>query len=161
MIVHAGLVARRIGGRWRGVLIEGPSGGGKSDLALRALDDGFVLVADDRVRLFAAQGRLFGRAPEPLAGLIEARGVGVIRAPFLPFAAIALCARCVDDPAAVDRLAGETPCERLGVALPAIDIWPFAASAPAKLAAALERLGAGAQAEYSARFAPPSGREGA
>ncbi|HXV01375.1 MAG TPA: HPr kinase/phosphorylase [Caulobacteraceae bacterium] len=161
MIVHAGLIARRIGGPWRGVLIEGLSGGGKSDLALRALDHGFVLVADDRVRLFTSEGRLFGRAPEPLAGLIEARGVGILRRPFLPFAAVTLVVRCVAEPAAVERLPEPGRAEHLGVTLPAIDIWPFEPGAPGKLAAALERLGAGARQGYEARFAPPSGREGA
>ena len=58
MIRHAGLIARRMGGVWRGVLIEGPSGAGKSDLALRALDQGFRLVADDRVVVWTDAGRL-------------------------------------------------------------------------------------------------------
>jgi serine kinase of HPr protein (carbohydrate metabolism regulator) len=49
MILHAGLVALRLAGFWRGALICGPSGAGKSDLALKALDAGFRLVADDRV----------------------------------------------------------------------------------------------------------------
>jgi serine kinase of HPr protein (carbohydrate metabolism regulator) len=48
MIRHAGLVATRLGGRWRGALIEGPSGTGKSDLANRMIATGFRLVADDR-----------------------------------------------------------------------------------------------------------------
>ncbi len=87
MIVHGGLIARRLGEHWRGVLIEGPSGAGKSDLALRALERGFSLVADDRVRLFVSGGRLYGRAPSALAGLIEARGIGVTRRPFVAFAA--------------------------------------------------------------------------
>ena len=77
MILHAGLIAARIAGFWRGVLIEGPSGSGKSDLALRALSQGFRLVADDRVVVWASGGRLFGRAPEILNGLIELRGLGV------------------------------------------------------------------------------------
>ena len=51
-------------GGWRGALIEGPSGAGKSDLALRALDAGFRLVADDRVVVWTSGGRLFGRAPD-------------------------------------------------------------------------------------------------
>src|SRR3954468_23707618 len=84
VIVHAGLIARRSGGPWRGVLIEGPSGSGKSDLALRALEAGFRLVADDRVVLWASEGRLFGRAPETLFGLIEVRGLDVIRVEALP-----------------------------------------------------------------------------
>ncbi len=81
MILHGGLIARRQNGFWRGALIEGASGSGKSDLALRAIDQGFRLVADDRVVVFPAGGRLYGRAPETLAGLIEVRGVGVIGAP--------------------------------------------------------------------------------
>ncbi len=54
MILHAGLVALRLEGVWRGALIAGPSGVGKSDLALRAIEAGFRLVADDRA---AAAGR--------------------------------------------------------------------------------------------------------
>ena len=72
MILHAGLVARRQDGYWRGVLIEGASGAGKSDLALRALDHGFRLVADDRVVVWASGGALYGRAPDSLAYLGEA-----------------------------------------------------------------------------------------
>ena len=69
MIRHAGLVALRWRGDWQGVLIEGPPGSGKSDLALRALTEGFRLVADDRVLLWTSGGRLWGRAPDVLAGL--------------------------------------------------------------------------------------------
>ena len=155
MIVHGGLIARRIGGDWRGVLIEGASGAGKSDLALRAIEAGFTLVADDRVLLFVTAGRLFGRAPDPLAGLVEARGVGVLRRPSRPFAAIALRACCVAGPGAVERMARGLKTERLGVLVPTLDIWPLEASAPAKLAAALEHLGPRAQQGYLARFAPP------
>ena len=90
-IRHAGLIARRIRGRWLGALIEGPSGAGKSDLALRALDRGFRLVADDRVLVWAADGRVFGRAPAPLRGLIEARGLGVIPVEPVAFAEIGQC----------------------------------------------------------------------
>ena len=78
MILHAGLIARRLNGYWHGVLIEGPAGAGKSDLALRALDLGFRLVSDDRTQVFAALGRLFGRAPDSLSGQIEVRGLGVV-----------------------------------------------------------------------------------
>ena len=76
MIVHAGLIAQFDRGAWRGVLIEGVSGAGKSDLALRALASGWVLVADDRTLVWVSGGRLYGRAAPALAGLIEARGLG-------------------------------------------------------------------------------------
>ena len=154
MILHAGLIARRVRGCWRGVLIEGPSGCGKSDLALRALSRGFRLVADDRVLAFVNDGRLYGRAPDALAGLIEARGVGVVRREHLPFAAIALRAQCVGKPDEVERLPDLELCEVLGHSLPTLAIWPFEPSAPAKLTAALEHLGGGAQQGYLARFAP-------
>lgn len=98
MIVHAGLVARRAGGLWRGALIEGPSGAGKSDLALRLLALGWRLVADDRVLLWSSGGRLYGRAPDPLHGLLEVRGLGVLSEPASPFAEVALLATAVSEP---------------------------------------------------------------
>lgn len=76
-ILHATLVTRLQAGDWRGVLLCGPSGVGKSDLALRLIADGWWLVADDRVLVWTDGGRLFGRAPPTLAGLIELRGQGV------------------------------------------------------------------------------------
>jgi serine kinase of HPr protein (carbohydrate metabolism regulator) len=161
MIRHAGLIARRIAGQWRGVLIEGPSGVGKSDLALRALALGFRQVADDRTVVFVSQRRLFGRAPPTLAGLMEVRGVGVLQAPALAFAEIVLAARCVSSPAAVERLADPATEVILGVEIPVLDFWPLGPSAPAKLAGALERLGARPQPEYQARFASPGRRVGA
>ncbi len=94
MILHAGLIARRSSGHWRGVLIEGASGSGKSDLALRALERGWSLVADDRTLIWRYGCRHWGRAPDTLAGLIEARGLGIVAADRLPFAEIALVVRC-------------------------------------------------------------------
>lgn len=70
--VHASCVA--IGGR--GVLLVGPSGSGKSDLALRLIDGGAELVADDRVALRLADGRPVADAPPALAGLLEIREIG-------------------------------------------------------------------------------------
>ena len=76
LLAHASAVA--IGGR--AVLIQGASGAGKSGLALRLIALGASLVADDRVVLERAGGGIRARAPEPLRGLIEARGVGLLRA---------------------------------------------------------------------------------
>lgn len=133
MIIHAGLIARRDRGPWRGVLIEGPSGSGKSDLALRALDQGFRLVADDRVLLWTSGGRLFGRAPETLAGLLEVRGLEVI-----PMEALALCEIVLAvRPDPPERLAEPKAATHLGVEIPLIDLDFREASAPAKLGRAL------------------------
>jgi serine kinase of HPr protein (carbohydrate metabolism regulator) len=139
VIRHAGLIAARQDGRWRGVLIEGPSGAGKSDLALRALDHGFRLVADDRVALWVSDGRLFGRAPDTLAGLIELRGVGVLGAAALPFSEVALIARC----GAPERLPDLKTAEVLGVALPVVTLAALEISAPAKLRRALAMFDGG------------------
>ncbi|THD57929.1 MAG: HPr kinase/phosphorylase [Phenylobacterium sp.] len=130
---HAGLIARRLGGVWLGVLIEGPSGAGKSDLALRALDRGFRLVADDRVALWAVGNRLFGRAPPALEGLIEVRGLDVVRVDALPLARVALAARC----GTPERLPDPAETRICGVSLPRIEIDPREPSAPAKLSRAL------------------------
>ena len=138
MILHAGLIAARLGGAWRGVLIEGPAGAGKSDLALRALDQGFCLVADDRVLLWTAEGRLFGRAPESLAGLLEVRGLDVIDVGALPFAEIALIARS----GTPDRVPETRSEALLGIATPLIELDPLEASAPAKLRRALSHFDA-------------------
>jgi serine kinase of HPr protein (carbohydrate metabolism regulator) len=141
VIRHAGLIALRQGGLWRGALIEGPSGIGKSDLALRALDAGFRLVADDRVAVFASGGRLYGKPPETLAGLLEVRGLGVVDCAALPFCEIVLAIRCVADPAAVERLPEPRFAAIMGVSVPVFDLWPREPAAPAKMGRMLRSLG--------------------
>jgi len=136
---HAGLIAARSGGAWRGVLIEGSPGSGKSDLALRALDAGFSLVADDRVLLWTCAGRLFGRAPDALAGLIEVRGLQVERVLALPLAEVALVVRC----GAPERMPEPRFTEIAGVRTPLIELDPREASAPAKLGRALSHFDGG------------------
>jgi len=140
MIRHAGLLALRLGGDWRGVLIEGPSGAGKSDLALRALDAGWALVADDRTLLWTSGGRLFGRAPDTLAGLIEARGLGVLPQAGRAYAEIGLIARCAlsDE---VERSHNDAVEVILGASVPVVRLAALEASAPAKLSRALTHLG--------------------
>ena len=154
MILHAGLIARRVSGLWLGVLIEGPAGSGKSDLAMRAIATGFRLVADDRVSAFTSDGRLYGRAPEALAGLIEVRGVGVIPRCVLPYSRIALRLRCASRPDVIERLPAEEFTHILGVNMPTVTLWALEASAPHKVSATLERLGAAAQQGYQPPFAP-------
>ena len=143
MIRHAGLIALRLGRDWRGVLIEGPSGSGKSDLALRAMDEGFRMVADDRVLVWASGGRNFGRAPDTLHALMETRGAGVLPVAALPFCPIVLAVRCEGSPEAVERMpAGETLDLPAGP-VPIRSLWPFDRAAPAKLHRLIEHLGHG------------------
>ena len=72
--------------RWlgKGVLICGPSGSGKSDLCLRLSESGAELVADDQTIVENRDGKLFARCPDPLRGLLEVRGIGIIETPFVP-----------------------------------------------------------------------------
>lgn len=84
--IHASCVA--VGGR--GVLILGPSGRGKSSLALQLIALGAALVADDQVTLQREGDDLVARCPDRIAGLIEARGVGLLRAKPVPRAAVGL-----------------------------------------------------------------------
>jgi serine kinase of HPr protein (carbohydrate metabolism regulator) len=75
------LHASAVGLDGKGVLLLGRSGRGKSDPALRLIDAGAVLIADDQVRLWRAGDRLIADAPPALAGLIEVRGLGIMRLP--------------------------------------------------------------------------------
>lgn len=66
----------------KAALILGPSGSGKSGLALSMMALGATLVADDRVILEARGGDVWASPPDPIAGLIEMRGIGLLHAPF-------------------------------------------------------------------------------
>lgn len=86
----------------KGLLILGKSGAGKSSLALAMIALGAGLVADDRTTIARLDGQLIASAPEPLQGLIEARGIGLIRLPFITQIALKVA---VDlDQAESDRL---------------------------------------------------------
>jgi len=160
LIRHAGLVALRLDGRWIGALLEGASGAGKSDLALRCLDAGFRLVADDRTLVWASGGALYGRAPDVLSGLIEARGVGIIADSPVWLAKIVLLAACVPDGKAIERLP-DPICETIaGIALPRLELHALEASAPAKIGRAMQHLGVAGQQAYQARSLGGRGRAG-
>lgn len=110
-VIHASCVAQ--GGR--AVLIRGASGAGKSSLALELMARGAELVADDRVILTREGGALIARAPETLAGMIEARGVGILNARPAGSAPVALV---VDlDHLETDRLPPQRSTNLLGVSL--------------------------------------------
>ena len=126
-----------IGGR--AVLLRGPSGTGKSDLALRLIDAGARLVADDQCELWREGDAILVRAPEPIAGLIEVRGIGIMQRRGAAEAPLALIADLVA-PQHVERLPEPRSETILGLAIPLIALAPFEASAPAKLRLALARL---------------------
>lgn len=129
----------------RAVLLRGEAGAGKSDLALRFLalppegEARPMLVADDQVWIAAhAQGAPIASPPPALAGKIEVRGIGIVEVPFLEQAELRLVCDLVDEKD-VPRMPPE-PFERTeiaGIALPALRLAPFEASAPLKLKIAL------------------------
>lgn len=76
--VQATVVALRRDGGWAGVALTGPSGVGKTGLALRLMAQGWQLVADDAALVWTSGGQLWARAPRATSGLIEARGLGLM-----------------------------------------------------------------------------------
>lgn len=139
---HATAVA--IGGR--GVLIRGAPGSGKSSLALSLLQDcaEACLVGDDRVILAREGGAVIASPPPELAGLLEARGLGILRLPFRS-APLALVVDLVPE-AECPRLPG--PAEQsaiiAGAELPRFFVPVGSAAATARIKAALELLRPGA-----------------
>ena len=120
--IHATAVA--IGGR--AVLLTGPPGSGKSDLALRLIDRGAALIADDRVIVTRAGDRVLAAAPAAIAGLIEVRGVGLITVAHVAAVPIALVVDLAAPPA---RLPDAATRDVAGVAVQLVALAAFEASA--------------------------------
>jgi HPr kinase/phosphorylase len=126
----------------KGLLLRGFSGAGKSDLALRLIDGGAELVADDQVLCQTIDGAVFASPPPVISGLIEVRGLGLMRMAHLPRAEIVLAVDLVA-PERITRLPVAAVCEIEGVEVPLIELTPFEASAPAKLRLACAALARG------------------
>ncbi len=124
MHIHASCAARE----GHGVLLLGPSGSGKSDLLLRLLDHGFALVADDRVELEDG----VASAPAAIAGLLEVRGIGVVKLPHLARVPVALAVALSTG----ERMPNPERYEPSGCPLVHID--PASASAPQRVSLALD-----------------------
>lgn len=123
----------------RGVLIRGQSGAGKSDLALRLIDRGATLLADDYTQIEREGDAIFGSAPETVAGLIEVRGLGLVPMPHGQSAQIALVIQLIDTPP--ERHPDPLPtCKLCGLSLPLLMLNGFEASAPIKIELALRHI---------------------
>lgn len=132
----------------RAALIRGPSGSGKSDLALRCLGLApggllaapFQLVADDRVIVQPTSAGLRVSGPPAIKGLLEVRGVGIFRVPALESAIVSLVVDLVP-PEKIVRLPETRYVTICGVVMPALDLAPFEVSAPLKLVMAMQQEG--------------------
>lgn len=133
LLVHATAVAiRDLGADAPAALLRGPSGCGKSDLALRLIDAGGILIADDQTRLILDAGLVVATVPPAIAGLIELRGIGLVPVPYRARAVVAVVFDLV--PGLVLERMPEPETERFfGITLPLIRLDPFTASAAAKV----------------------------
>ncbi|WP_443027864.1 HPr kinase/phosphorylase [Sphingomonas sp. SRS2] len=127
-----------IGGRV--LLLVGAPGRGKSDLALRLIDRGALLLSDDYTHLTARDGALYASPPATIAGQIEIRGVGIVDIAFAGEGPVALVLDLDNPP---ERLPDEplAMAEYCGVAIPTLPIAALEASAPIKAELALLRYG--------------------
>jgi serine kinase of HPr protein (carbohydrate metabolism regulator) len=133
--VHASTVAMD----GRAVLITGPSGSGKSDLALRLIDRGFTLVSDDQTLVRRDGERLIASAPPQIAGKLEVRGIGIMEIEAASDVPVALLVELTGQ---IERLPDDgRELQVLGVPLPLVRIDATTASAAAKVVLVLDRLG--------------------
>lgn len=123
----------------KGILLLGDSGAGKSDLSLRLImRHQAVLVADDRVDITADNGIITASAPKILQGLLEVRGIGLVKTDYLPKAEICAVFELVSGQ--IERMPEAQYYEIGTQKLPLFKINPFEVSAPEKVLAALSLL---------------------
>lgn len=127
-LIHATCVA--IGGT--GILIRGKSGAGKSDLALRLIDDGATLVSDDYCHVIEQDGFLIAKTPDSIAGKIEVRGFGIVELPHKNVARINLVVDLVrkED---IPRLPETQTCTIEGIMISHLTVDPETPSAAARV----------------------------
>lgn len=124
-----------------GVLLRGESGSGKSDLTLRLIRRGALLISDDRVDVVARAGKVWAKAPDAIAGKIEVRGLGVIVFEYASESPLHLVIDLVspfDEAAMIERMPLRETVSIEGVDLPRYMLAPFESSAPDKVEVMLE-----------------------
>lgn len=127
----------------KGVLIKGPSGSGKSDLALRLMTLGAELIGDDYLEVSRnKEGRLIMAVPATIAGKMEVRAVGILEVSFRPMAEIdlVLCLVAEGEAHQLERLPEQKFITLEGGDIPYLDFYGLGVSAPEKLQAALKIL---------------------
>ena len=133
VILHASCVA--IDGK--AVLLSGPSGVGKSDVALRLIDVGAELVADDQTQIVLEGDVLMASPPPQIAGFIEARHLGLLRLPYCEAAPVALYVELVGPEGALERLPEAKNYSLLDRPVRWLKLRAMEASTPAKIRLAI------------------------
>lgn len=133
--LHASCVA--IGAH--GVLLLGDSSAGKSDLAIRLIDRGAVLVADDQVELSQKGDMICASAPASISGLIELRGVGILTMPSTVSIPLLLAVQLAKKEW-IERLPEPEPYHCFGIEIPQFRLWSFEPSAAVKVEMAVAAL---------------------
>ncbi len=136
MLLHATCVSFEK----KGVLLQGPSGIGKSDLALRLIETGGILVADDQVDLSAKAENLFANAPEALLGKLEVRGLGIIEFPTIQNIPVKIIVDLVQKER-VPRFPELEHLKILNVCIRRIFLSPFEPSCAIKIKTAVKNFG--------------------
>jgi hypothetical protein len=121
----------------RGLLLVGASGSGKSDLALRIMDAGGSLISDDYTELSVKDDQLFGSPPDAIKGMIEVRGVGLLKVPYIRSARLDVLVMC-ESKTVIERLPPVIHTNIEGIRLRQLSLYPFESSAVAKLRAFLQ-----------------------
>lgn len=137
-LVHATAVAINGDGNDYGVLITGDSGSGKSDLALRLIDRGAILISDDQVILAKDGPQVTLARPEQIAGKLEIHGLGIVKQDSIEKAPLKLCVKLVSQP---ERFPMDSQIETIaGIAIPFIRVYAPEVSAPIKVEIALKTI---------------------
>lgn len=124
-----------------GVLLLGKSGSGKSDLALRLIENKeAVLVADDRTDICVKNGTVYAGAPENIKGLLEIRGIGIIKVPYADDTPVRLAVELVEDAKKVERMPETEFFEIKGIGVPLIKLYAFEISAADKIVIKLKSI---------------------
>ena len=148
VLVHASCVA--LDGK--GALLRGAPGAGKSDLALRLIEGGATLVADDQVALTSSGEILLAAPPARIAGLLEVRGIGIVSMEFVHQCRIRLVVDLVQ-PDTVERMPAAATVELCGHRIARVALAAFEASTPAKIRLGLSSAAAAGQGAPATRSA--------
>ncbi len=135
MLLHASCVDIN----HKGILLLGPSGSGKSDISLRLINLGGVLVSDDQVELQSRNGFLQASPPATIRGLLEVRGIGIIKIPFCSVSLIHLAVKLVPSQE-VERMPEKQFYKILGHQIPLLSLCAFESSTPEKIKTFLNHI---------------------